>query len=67
MRIRGIEWATAKIAGQSDTIDDMARRLARKEQGGQRGARHCMNDVIMAFEPGDECRTDEAAGTEDGK
>ena len=67
MRFGGIQRTAAEIAGQPDTVDDMPRRPLGKQQAGQLGARYRMHDVILALQPGNERRSDEATGADDGK
>ncbi len=67
MGLRRVQRAHAEIAGEADAVDDMACRPARRQQRRQRSPRDWMDHVILAFQPGDQCRTDEAAGAEDGE
>ena len=67
MGLCGVQRATAKVAGQTDAIDDVACRAAPCQQCRQRGARDRMHHLFLAFEPGDQGCTDEAAGTENGE
>ena len=65
MCLRRIDRAAAEMSVQTDAVDDVAARLARRKQCGDRGSRDGMNPVIPAFQPGDERRADEATGAED--
>jgi hypothetical protein len=67
MRVRGLQWPDAKVASEADTVDGMPDRQIRREQRRQRGARHHMHDMTLAFQLGPQGRTDKTAAAEDGE
>ena len=64
MRLGRFQRADAEVAGEADTVDDMSGRPASRQKCWQRGSRYRMHHLILAFQPGDQRRTDEAAGAE---
>ncbi len=62
-----VQRARAEIAGQAGTIDDMTGGSASCQQCWQRGTCDGVHHLVLAFQPGDQRRTDEAAGADDGE
>jgi hypothetical protein len=67
MGLRHVLRANMEIAGEADTVDHVARWSAPGKQRRQRRTRDCMDDVILAFQPGDQCRANEASGAENSE
>ena len=67
MRLCRVQRAHAEVAGEADAVDDMAGRPTPRQQYRQRRPCDRMDHLVVALQPSDQRRSDEAAGAEDGE
>jgi hypothetical protein len=67
MGFRGVLRAGAKIAGETDAVDNVAGVAACLQQGGQGATGHPMDPMAVTFQRGDQRAADVTGGSEDGE